>query len=345
MSYEQALTAARLSPLTLPSFEAIADAADRDRVAWSRADQDDRARARRWLWISAALWLLLPLDAIAIGVLGPHGGLRPMINSIVLDVVLMVLPPALLSIWGAHLTRDRRFRAAILSRAIAASNLVVALLYAASVGGLFGAVFASLLAIASARTLALLGDRGLDGRDDPSTEFEPVRFRNVLIVALIMAFADALTLGFSSVVAGVRMLGFALAGYEIGSLLALGLTVAAALLMIINVWGLLRLRVWALFGTMLSNLGVAALAMQGMLALNLYVAMGLLATAAVQLLLPVPILAAALGDEQAGRSHQQLGKIVRLVVPALVVATVVLAALNFGHPALPDRWFMPRWPS
>ena len=344
MSYEQVLTAARLSPLNLPPFEAIANAADRDRSACAREEQDGCARARQWFWASAASWLLLPLDGVAIGLLGTHGVTRPMVQGLTLDVALMVLPPALISIWGARLTRgDRRFRSAILTRAIAVSNSIVALLYAASVGGLFGAAFASLLALASARILMLLGDRGLDGSDDPDTEFEPVRFRGVLIIALIMAFADALTLGFSSVVAGVRTLGLALAGYEIG-LSSLSLTMAAALLMIVNVWGLLRLRVWALFGTMLSNIGIAALAMQGSLALNFYVAMGLTVTAAVQLLLAVPILAAALGDEQAGRSHQRLGKILRLVVPALVVATVVLAVINLGYPTLPDAWFMPHWP-
>src|SRR5690606_24437844 len=155
MSYEQALTAARLAPVTLPPFEAIAHAADRDREARQREDQLDHARARRWLWVSAALWLLLPLDAFVPVVLGLPGASWAAVAGTALDVAVMVLPPALVSIWGARLTRDRRFRSAILSRAIAASNLAVALIYAASVGGVFGAVFASLLALASARCLAL----------------------------------------------------------------------------------------------------------------------------------------------------------------------------------------------
>jgi len=343
MSYEQALTAARLAPVTLPPFEAIAHAADRDREARQREDQLDHARARRWLWVSAALWLLLPLDAFVPVVLGLPGASWAAVAGTALDVAVMVLPPALVSIWGARLTRDRRFRSAILSRAIAASNLAVALIYAASVGGVFGAVFASLLALASARCLALLGDRGLDGSDDPGSAFEPVRFRRLLIAALIMAFADALTLGFSSTVAGVRTLGFALSGLATGFPVELALTVAAAMLMVVNVGGLLRLRTWALFGTLLSNLGIAALALQGMLAINLYVALALTVTASMQLLLLVPVFAAVRGGREAGRSHERLGAIVRVLVPALVVLTIVLAAINFG-PALPNAWSMPHWP-
>lgn len=343
MSYEQALTAARLAPLTVPPFNAVAEAASRERAARSRQDHDGRTHARRWFWVSAALWMLLPLDAAVPGLLELPGASWPTIGSVAIDVALMVLPPALVSIWGARLTHDRRFRAAILSRAIAGSNLVVALVYAASVGGMFGAVFSSLLALASARSLALLGGHGLDGSQDPSTEFEPVRFRQILVIALIMAFADALTLGFSSAVAGVRTLGFALAGLSTGFPRALALTLGAALLMVVNVRGLLRLRTWALFGTLLSNLAVAVLAMRGVLAINIYVAIALTVTAAAQSLLLVPVFAAVLGDPQAGRSHEQLGKLVRWVVPALVVLTVGLAALNFG-PALPSAWSMPHWP-
>src|SRR5690606_8648060 len=114
----------------LPSFEAIADAADRERETRQREDQLDHARARRWLWVSAALWLLLPLDAIVPVVLGLPGASWPTVAGTGFDIALMVLPPALVSIWGARLTRDRRFRSAILSRAIAASNLAVALIYA-----------------------------------------------------------------------------------------------------------------------------------------------------------------------------------------------------------------------
>lgn len=342
MSYERALTAARLAPLTVPEFDSIAEAAARDRAARLTEADDYSARARRWMLVAAALWLLVPLDAFTLFVIGIS---KASATAIALDAAIVVLPPALISVWGARLIREPgRFRSAILSRAIAASNLLVALLYACSVGGMFGAVFSSLLALCSARVLQLLGSCGLDGAEDQTTGFAPVRFRGILIVALIMAFADALTLLFSTSVVGVRTLALAVSQVETGSLsTTLALTLGAALVMVGNVWGLLRLRTWALFSNMLSNIGVAALALGGLLATNYYVAIGLTVTAAIQLLLPVPILAAALGDEQAGRTHERLAKLVHWVVPALVVATVVMAVINFG-PGLAHKWISPFWP-
>jgi hypothetical protein len=339
--YEHALSAARAAPLTLPDFDALAEAAGRARAERLREASDERGRARRWLLASAAIWLLLPLDALPLLLLGND---QVQVGPIVFDLAAMVAPPALISIWGARLARrSGSLRAAILVRAIAASNLVVALLYAISVGGMVGALFTSLLAFASARTLQLLGAHDLDGADDPSTRFTPVRFRGILIAALVMAFADALTLLFSSSVAAVRTVAVALAGLPV-DLLSLTLTSLAAAIMAANVWGLLRLRTWALLSNMLCNVAIAGLALANLLAANIVVALGLAVTAGAQLLLIVPILATALGDRQAGRTHARLTGLLRWLVPALVVATVVSAALNFG-PALADGWATPHWPN
>jgi hypothetical protein len=306
--------------------------------------QDARARARRWFRVSAALWLLLPVDAAALGSSGVGRANWATIIAIVLDIVLLVVPLASASIWGARLASDEpRLRSGMLTRAIASANLLFALLYAVSVGGIFGAAFSSLLAFASARILALLGDRGLGDCEDPGAELDPIRFRGLLIAALTIAFADVLILGFSTAVLGVRTLGVALAGLDASSLTStLLLTGAATLVMVVNVWGLARLRVWALFGTMLCHLAIAELAIQGLLATNLYVSLALAVLAVGQLLVPIPILAAAIGDRQ-GRSPARLGELQRWLVAALVVITVVMAARNFG-PALPDAWLSSRWP-
>lgn len=334
-SYERALASAGDAPLSIPDFDAIAKDAARDRGAWTHEGQAARARARQWFFAAALVWLLLPLDALSLARMpGSDWALAAAFN-----VALSVLPAPLISIWGARLTRNPRFQAAILVRAIAASNLVVALLYAMSVGGMFGALFSTLLALASGRSLQLLGDRGLDGADDPSTRFEPIRFRGVLILALIMAFADTLTLLFSCSIKAVQALAFSLSSVEANPAVGISLilTAAATSVMAVNVWGLLRLRTWALVSNMVSNIGIAGLALAGLLGLNPYVSTALAVTAGIQLLLPVPILAAALGDDEAGRSHARFGKLVHLVIPALIVATVVFAALNFG-PGLPHDW-------
>jgi hypothetical protein len=339
MSYERALAAARLAPMTPPEFDTVAAAASRDRLALATERRDSSARARRWMLVAALTWLLLPLDALITTLFGTPARTA---GALAFDVAVLALPPTLVSSWGARLVRDQqRFRSAILGRAVAVSNLVVALLYAISVGGMFGAVFSSLLALASARVLQLLGDHGLDGAGDPSSEFRPVRFRGILSAALVMAFADALTLLFSCSVAGVRVLAFVSTGLAAGPLATAWVTtLAAAALMAANVWGLLRLRTWALFSNLASNVAVAALALQGMLATNPTVSAALAVTAAAQLLLVVPVLAAALGDSAAGHAHARLAVLTRWIVPALVVATVVMAALHFG-PALPNTWINP----
>ncbi|MFO7566085.1 MAG: hypothetical protein R6X02_25800 [Enhygromyxa sp.] len=304
-----------------------------------------RDRAARWFRISAALWLLLPLDVYALDAAGALGASWATVRAIALILVLLVLPYASLSLWAAGLVADERsFCSALLGRAIAASNLIIALLYALAVGGVFGALFSSLLALASARGLALLGSRGLEAGDEADADFDPVRFRDLLILALIIASADASILGFSTTAGGVRMVGVVLAGGELGPLASsLVLTGGAALLMVVNVWGLLRLRIWALFGTMLGHLAITELALQGMLVSNIYVAGALALIAVAQLLLPIPILAAALGDQRVGRSQERLGRMVGLLVPALVVATMVTAALNLGA-GLPEDWISPQRP-
>lgn len=295
------------------------------------ADQR-RDRASRCFLVSAAVWLLLPLDTVALGT-GDASGAT--IRALALDLP-MVVPPAAISLWAARLTRDDRgFRSAMLSRAIAVANLLIALLYAAAVGGVFGALFSSSLALGSASSLVLLGDRSIDIDGDSDGELDPVRFRGVLMVALVLAFADAMILGFSGVAIGVRIVDVGLAGLELGGLpRSLALTGAAALLMVANVRGLLRLRVWAMFGATLGHLVISELAIQGAIAINSQVTMMLAVTAAVQLLLLIPFLAAALGDSG---SHARLGWIVRVLVLLLVVATIVTAARNFG-PGLPEAW-------
>jgi hypothetical protein len=344
-SYERALEAARVAPLSLPDFDAIAVAAGEARVTRDRAMVSDRQRARRWLLVCAAAWLLLPLESLEFLLIVEFDLSK--IAPFLLNLALMVALPAMISVWGAWLLRprERSFRAAMLVRAIAASNLLVALLYAVSVGGMAGGVYACLLALASARTLTLLGvdglddSEGLDGLEpDASVEFAPVRFRGILTAALILASADVLTLVFSSSVAAAETLHQAQFGHRFGDeLLLLTLTVGAAALMLINVWGLLRLRTWALLSNMVANLAIAGLALSGQLAANIVVALGLTATAGLQLLLVVPILATALGDRGAGRTHARLGPWLRWLIPVLVIATVTAATFNLDV-AFPHEW-------
>lgn len=317
--YPRVLTVARETSVIVPEFEAIVAASDRDRERWTDEGHEARVRARRWLLFAAVVWMSLPPLAALEGAIREYA---------VLDEFLVGLPLVLLLVWAARLSQDQRLRSAILTRAIAASSLVLAL-----VGSLLGpyswCIVSVLLAVASGRSLQLLGERGLDGSEDPNPSFEPVKFRGILILALVMACTDALTLLYSATMTATW--AYFLGGYDAWSsvLPNVGATATAAALMVVNVLGLLRLRTWALISNMLANVGIAALALSGMLTTPPQLSIMLVTTAAIQLVLPLPILAAALGLGGA-RRYEWVGPVLlRVVVPAMVLATIVSASIRF----------------
>jgi hypothetical protein len=267
-----------------------------------------------------AAFALLPADVLlrdwAMGYqLGVHG-----------VAVAAILPMAMLA-WAARMVTRPTFAAQVLVRAIAVSNLVVALLLALSVGGMIGALSQVVIAFGCFRVLRLLGDRGLD-TSDPESEFRPIAFRGFLILALIMAFADAQTLMFSALTQGSYLFTddrtWLIASRAAPTLLA-------AVVMAINVWGLMRLRTWAMLLNIVANLVIARLALTGALGVNIYVAASLSLTAAVQLMLPVPILATWWGDSGAGGRGWRFGfAALRFSVVAALIATFLAATSNFG---------------
>jgi hypothetical protein len=262
-------------------------------------DRDARNRVRRWLIVAAAAWLSLPLLAVVLPDASVPGTTWPEAFA----MYVRTLPMALVMLWAARLSRHPGLRANILTRAVAASSLVLAAI------GLFSesnssCVFSVMLVIATGRSLQLLGTRGLDDRSDRS--FEPVRFRGVLILALILACADVVTLLRTIAGAGSRMAAsHFIEGYPSYAFLVpdVGWTAAAAALMAVNVWGLLRLRTWALLSMTLTNLAIVALAVV-LLAMLSWVAIALAMSAGIQLLLLLRILAAS---SSTGTRRRSLG--------------------------------------
>jgi hypothetical protein len=324
-SYEQALNVARKTPVIVPAFEAIVRASDDERKRHGDEDRDARARARRWLLFAAAVWFSSPL---LVFVPDPSVPGATRVNVLFILVCMISTAPVLL--WAARLSRDRGLRSNILTRAIAAWNLVFAIGFSFS-GFNMNSVMSVLLAVAAGRCLQLLGERGLDGSDDHSSSFEPVRFRGVLIVALVMACADTMMLlhatagsGFA-VVASYFVEDFEPWGYLLPHV---GLSTAAVALMAVNIWGLWRLRTWALFSSMIANIGIAALALSEWVPMASSYAIALATTAGIQLLLPLPILAAALGLDGPRPYAWVAPLLLRVVVPAAVLVTIVAAVLH-----------------
>jgi len=327
--YERALSHVRERTPAPPAFETIAAASDDARQRWAAEVESRRTRAGRWLLAAAPLWLIL----IVITTLRWH---EP--GDLPWNLAATTLPTLLL-VWAARLCHESTFRAALLTRGIAFSHLLVALMWAHAAECTEAVVFALGMTMAMGRSLGLLGAIGLDGSSDPDSSFEPVRFRGLLSLALIMACVDAmllLTFGFSGVVVEL-----ALAMLELGDvvdpmpLLLLLLGFAA---MVVNVWGLVRLRTWALFTNMLTNIAVAAMALTDMLWLGPLLIAMLVTTAIIQLLLPLPILATALGRPLPERREWLMGFVMRIVVPVLVGLTVVRALFPIERWQQPPFW-------
>ena len=117
-------------------------------------------------------------------------------------------------------------------------------------------------------------------------------------MALVMAAADALTLSFSALL----QLRVGTEGWTLGGTLEhAGPTLVAAAVMGVAVWGVYRLRTWALFLNLVANIAIAYFALEGTLNLSPSVSVSLATTAAIQCFIPVPILAVALGDRNAGQ--------------------------------------------
>lgn len=233
---------------------------------------------------------------------------------------LGVLLPLALLVFADRRSSVRRLDTQMLVRAIAWSNLVIGVLV--SVWDFQEFALAGVpIALGSGVALLALGGHGLgmSGR-----WFRPVAFRMQLLIALVMAMADAETLLFSGIVeaAGMRL---ASTRPDYLAMVALGVLTTPALLaaavMLLAVWGLLRMRTWAFLLNLVANLVIAGLALWGALELTLPVAGALSITAVIQLLLVVPILAAALGDDNPDRPP------LRSWGPRVARSTVVVAML------------------
>jgi hypothetical protein len=167
----------------------------------------------------------------------------------------------------------------------------------------------SLGLIGSATSLSglwILGDHGLRGsRPGP---FRPAAFEGLLTLSLVMGVADAVLL------AVVAWMGPTL---SVPALLL-------AVWLIASAWALFRLRTWGLAAMALGNLAEVGFAASGLLDVPFQFIAMFLATAAVQVLLPVPVYGAMIRGRVVGTAFPAwVHKVpygVMAVVGALAVA-------------------------
>ncbi len=311
MSYQRALEDLRQQTVAPPSFT---DVERRRRWAADRAVPRGRRRvALVATYLSVVAYLVLTVRPVIHALPSTGAGFVEMWRG-----SLATLLPAGLLLWAARLARRDAVGPQMLSRAIWWSNLVVGVLIATAFLSRFDRTVGVWIAALCATSIIAAGVRGLDGRDED--EFRPTRFRGLLLVALVMAFADAQTLLFS----GIMQLRLGMEGWNLlDTIVYAGPTWIACGVMGLAVWGLYRLRTWALLLNLVANFVIAYAALDGFLGLSLVVGAALASTAAVQAFLPYPILAAALGDRKAGQPV--LG---RFAAPLVMVAVALVASLS-----------------
>lgn len=197
------------------------------------------------------------------------------------DVPWQLYIPTGLLIASAALVHHRHIGSQLLVRAVLWSNLLLGVLIFA-LGDGHERTVAAILAGATTAGLLLLGRNGLAG-DARGARFVPVAFRSTLTAILVMALADAQTLllfgtlmaGDSSSLAGTGATSLVLAG-------ALFLALA----------GLYSLKVWGLFLNLLSCAAIITVNALGLLQYPPLFRAAFIATAALQIVLAIPLLVA-----------------------------------------------------
>lgn len=259
-----------------------------DQIHRTGGDPEVVGKVRAWA-IRAALGLSI------VGFIGMVGFEVWMFERLALTgrAMAVLLPIQALLVTMVWL-RQRDLAKQMMIRALAWSTLVIGTIV--SVFGLIPYAWTGpLISIGAGTALLLMGSRGLGLT---SRSFQPMAFRNHLLLALVLATADTGTLLF----AATLQLGSAIEYSSTGYLIQSAATLLCGLVMATAVLGIYRLRTWALVLNLLANVGIAFVAMSGYLGLTIPVATALATTATMQLLLPVPILAAALGDPLRDRS-------------------------------------------
>jgi len=129
-----------------------------------------------------------------------------------------------------------------------------------------------------AGTSMALASAGRIGLTQSTKNFAPIAFRAGLVISLVMALADAEALLIYGAHALDRGYGEAWPFFVSASVMG------------VAIWGLYRLKIWAVGLNIAANITIAAMALGGVLDLPNILAGGLAATAIAQLLIPMPML-------------------------------------------------------
>ncbi len=199
------------------------------------------------------------------------------IGSFIVDAGPLLLPTLALAGAGI-LIHVRSFGAQLLARAVWWANLVLAVFLAGS-GGRSEREVGAALALGCGIGLLAAGHKGLAEASERQG-YAPVRFKATLLLAMILALADTQTL---------LLFGILKLHKWHSHLSSTMLLLSSALAMIVAFVGLYRLRTWGLVTNVAANLAIAAAAWMGALHMPNPVCTMLIATAGLQLIVPIPM--------------------------------------------------------
>jgi hypothetical protein len=221
------------------------------------------------------------------------------------NVPLALGIPILLLVASAGLMFRNHLPSQILVRAALWSNLVLGTLIAVSGGG-HEMPIGAILAVSTTVGLLALGRSGLT---QTTERFAPTAFRASLILALVMALADTQSLALF----GTIQLDH---GDGVG-------TLACAVLMGVALFGLYRLQVWGVVLNIVANVLIATLAFTEVLDLPEPIVFALCTTAAIQVMLPLPLIVAMVR----GRAPEETARMRTVKAVVVPIVTLVLASL------------------
>ncbi|HUJ61846.1 MAG TPA: hypothetical protein VLX92_25250 [Kofleriaceae bacterium] len=216
---------------------------------------------------------------------------------------------------AALLIWSRALAAQLLARGTWWSMLLLGTLVA-MIGDRDARHVAAFAAACSALALIAAGSRGLDSRG----RFTPVAFRGTLLVALVLAMADA---------GGLAWFGAGSAVFEHRYSV-----VMVVPLMIVGVIGLLRLRTWGLIVSMIANATIVVLAAAGVLTLPTPLRQLFIGSAALQLIIPLPMIVSIVRGRAPDPTAFRRTKAVAPIVVIVALAGASLLAASLGHPLL-----------
>lgn len=223
------------------------------------------------------------------------------------DMTHAVALPVLTLLGGVAVVKRRGAGAAMLLRALLWSSLLLGGLATSAEPGVLPVLSVG-GALVSGTALLLLGENGLEP-ERYSGSFVPSAHREALTLIMILAMADAQTL----------------VSWAQASRWYHPAPGVLGLVMTIGIIGLYRLRTWGLLFNAAANVGIASVALAGLLHLPIPVVVALTITAGLQLLLLVPVLLSIGAGEVIERPGLvRLGRAFsRIVIASIMVGTVI----------------------